>query len=235
MYSDPENESTPSTIRDRLLTYTEFAVIGGLIFGSLVNWSVPAMPMTPGVPIFTENSELLSLIKLEVFALIILFAAFGARGRGMGEIHWHISPKLLGVTYLLFASDYLLSHIIWSLSLLWFPAWETYDPIYLKSATLSMPLLFVFSCINGFFEEVVVVGYLSACLGKYHSALICGVISVLLRLSYHTYQGPVALISMIPMGIGFYYVYWRYKSIWPLVFAHAVMNYAYTALQANAP
>ena len=75
---ESENEPSNSNIRDRLLSYLEFIVVGVVIFGSLLNWTFPVMPMTPEAPIIIDNDVLLDIIKLELIALFILFAAFGA-------------------------------------------------------------------------------------------------------------------------------------------------------------
>ena len=50
-------------------------------------------------------------------------------------------------------------------------------------------------------------------------------LSAVIRLSYHVYQGPIILVSILPMGILFAWLYWRTKRLWPLILAHAVLDF----------
>ena len=48
--------------------------------------------------------------------------------------------------------------------------------------------------------------------------------STLLRFLYHLYQGPLASISILPLGLLFGAVFWRWRSVWPLIVAHTIAN-----------
>jgi membrane protease YdiL (CAAX protease family) len=45
-----------------------------------------------------------------------------------------------------------------------------------------------------------------------------------LRFAYHLYQGPLASISILPLGFVFAAMFWRWRNIWPLVVAHTIAN-----------
>ena len=79
--------------------------------------------------------------------------------------------------------------------------------------------------INSIFEEALVTGYVVAALSGQGAALAITA-STLLRLLYHLYQGPVASLSILPLGLLFGAVYWRWKTLWPLVAAHTLANIA---------
>jgi membrane protease YdiL (CAAX protease family) len=51
------------------------------------------------------------------------------------------------------------------------------------------------------------------------------------RLSFHTYQGPVGLLSIGLLGLVFTTFYMRTQRLWPVLIAHGVLDF--TAL-ANA-
>jgi membrane protease YdiL (CAAX protease family) len=90
-------------------------------------------------------------------------------------------------------------------------------------AEYSMGVAVFASAVNALFEESVTVGYLLNAM-RHHGVLFAIGLSTLVRLLYHTYQGPIAVISIIPMGILFGIVYIRWRSLWPLIFAHFVTD-----------
>lgn len=49
-------------------------------------------------------------------------------------------------------------------------------------------------------------------------------IATLLRFLYHLYQGPVAALSVLPLGLLFGTVFWKWRNLWPLVVAHTLAN-----------
>ena len=80
-----------------------------------------------------------------------------------------------------------------------------------------------FIVINSFYEEIVVTGYVVTALAPQGAALAITA-STLLRFSYHLYQGPLASITILPLGLLFGAVYWRWRTLWPLIVAHTINN-----------
>ena len=66
--------------------------------------------------------------------------------------------------------------------------------------TLHPLTAILFSIVNGFYEEVLVVGYVFLALASRYGFNTALTTSTAIRLLYHLYQGPVALIAIIPMG-----------------------------------
>ena len=93
------------------------------------------------------------------------------------------------------------------------------------SSQLSPGLIVVISVLNPVFEEVIVVAYVIQVLEKKYGIIFAIGISTLIRLLYHLYQGPIAAVNILPLGILFGVVYWRWKSLWPLVVAHALADF----------
>ncbi|MDF0530818.1 CPBP family intramembrane metalloprotease [Tsukamurella sp. 8F] len=78
---------------------------------------------------------------------------------------------------------------------------------------------------NAAAEEVVVVGYLTTRLQQLgRGAAATVLLSALLRGSYHLYQGFGAGLGNVVMGLVFGAAYLRWRKLWPLVVAHAVMD-----------
>ena len=51
-------------------------------------------------------------------------------------------------------------------------------------------------------------------------------VSAFVRLLYHTYQGPLAIVTILPLGLIFAAVYLKWRNLWPLVLAHTAFNVA---------
>lgn len=90
----------------------------------------------------------------------------------------------------------------------------------LKSNWISLSLIIV---INSVYEEFLLFGYFFKRLEKFHPAIVIG-LSMLIRISYHTYQGWMSLFVIVPTGLVFGYYYYKYKKLWPLIIAHGFWN-----------
>ncbi|GAA4409340.1 hypothetical protein GCM10023147_52600 [Tsukamurella soli] len=78
---------------------------------------------------------------------------------------------------------------------------------------------------NALAEEVVVVGYLTTRLRQLgFGAATTLAASAVLRGSYHLYQGFGAGLGNLVMGLIFGAAYLRWRRLWPLVIAHAIMD-----------
>jgi len=87
------------------------------------------------------------------------------------------------------------------------------------------PVLVLAAAVNGFLEEVVVVGYLLVRLRQTGWGVAAAVAaSALLRGSYHLYQGFGGFVGNVVMGVVFALFYLRTKRLWPLVIAHTVLD-----------
>jgi membrane protease YdiL (CAAX protease family) len=79
--------------------------------------------------------------------------------------------------------------------------------------------------VNPFFEEVFVSGYVIAALDPRRTAWTGINVSVAIRLLCHLYQGPVGVLSIVPIGLVFAGWYARTGRLWPLVMAHALFDF----------
>ncbi|MDO4910885.1 MAG: CPBP family intramembrane metalloprotease [Corynebacterium sp.] len=89
----------------------------------------------------------------------------------------------------------------------------------------SSPLFLVWALANAFGEEVVVVHWFSTRLEQLGwKPWMFILASAVLRGSYHLYQGYSAGLGNIIMGVIFAYFYYKKRSFWPLVIAHALID-----------
>jgi uncharacterized protein len=91
-------------------------------------------------------------------------------------------------------------------------------------ANLNMQLVFLVSVVNGIFEEVFVAGYVITALTQARGVWTGINVSTGVRLLCHLYQGPIGVLVTVPLGLLFGYVYARSRQLWPLVFAHILID-----------
>jgi uncharacterized protein len=90
-------------------------------------------------------------------------------------------------------------------------------------SSMSLAAILMVSIVNGVYEEFFLCRYLISAFRKHRAAFAIGV-SVLVRISYHLYQGPYGAIAVLAIGITLGALYWRYGRIWPLMFGHILAD-----------
>lgn len=100
----------------------------------------------------------------------------------------------------------------------------------IAGASFSLPWLVAASIVNGLYEETFLVGYLLRELETFGASLAIGT-TVLVRVLYHLYQGPLGAVYVVVVGAVFGIFYWRTRKLWPVVFAHMFADLAGFALR----
>jgi len=85
--------------------------------------------------------------------------------------------------------------------------------------------IYILSVINPVFEEVIVCGYVIPVLAARFGQTTAINISVIIRCSYHLYQGLATLPYHLAYGLIQAYVFVRYSNLWPLIVSHAVLDF----------
>ena len=88
----------------------------------------------------------------------------------------------------------------------------------------TWPAVLLMMLIDSLYEETFEVAY-NVRATEANGAAFGVTLSALVRLACHLYQGPVAPVTILPLGIIFALVYWRWKRVWPLAVAHAAALY----------
>lgn len=102
------------------------------------------------------------------------------------------------------------------------------------SVTAPFSIAFIFIVINSVFEEIAVTAYVMESLSS-HGAGFAITASTLIRFVYHLYQGPVASLSILPLGLLFGALYWQRRTVWPLIVAHTIANVVAFATNPGHP
>lgn len=98
------------------------------------------------------------------------------------------------------------------------------DKVTSWEAAVTWPILTAITLINPLYDELFLVAYnLEAAKG--HGAAFAITLSAGIRFLCHLDQGPIAAVTILPLGLIFAVVYWRWRVVWPLIVAHGVMDF----------
>jgi len=210
----------------------EFIVVAVICFSYTVVSSLYVL--LSGVKRVELNSaRVFRAIAVEVFILAAVAIILGIRGWRPQRLGLKFSWRLAAAGVPLFIFYLLLYWIAATLALLVYPAARTISVFQLVNRA-PFWLIVIFSIVNSFFEEISVSAYVIEVLSR-EGAGVAVTASTLLRFSYHLYQGPVASLSIIPLGLLFSGIYWRGRNVWPLVVAHTIANVVVFALNTAGP
>lgn len=209
----------------RLPASAEFAVVITLCFGYFIWQTLEALAIhsVGAHPVFSDG-DALRMIEYELIAYPLALAILATRG-------WRISSFDLSPTLVFSAVGILL--------------FALYDGVYLTALSLNAALsgsgtilqphhlhtqvspavAVVVAVINPLFKELVVVGYVVRSFENVRGPLFAILASALLRTLYHLDQGMIAAATVLLLGVVFAWVYWRWRTLWPLVLAHGLTDY----------
>jgi membrane protease YdiL (CAAX protease family) len=195
----------------------------GLPIASALDQAVRGTALTP-----LSNGAVAGLCTYELVALLLI--AYILRSRGWSRSDLTIAPSpggtlwgilLLVVSVLAYWAAAVLVRLL------------TGSFAFAEGARVdvsaSLPWIVMLSLINPVFEESMTVAYLMRYLRERGPVVAVGA-SSLLRVLYHLYQGPVALVGVLPLAVVFAAFYWSRRQLWPLLVAHALGDFIGVAL-----
>jgi uncharacterized protein len=211
----------------RLPPGVEFLVVLTWAFGLPIFSSVMSLGAPPGspAPVFND-AQLLGIIIFEVIQLGFLGWFLRIRGWTLEKFGLSFSWQgtvaglaLLVFTYALALGAQYIAQVIFNYDI---EAAAARAPK--VDAGLSMQLVFLVSVVNGIFEELFVAGYIITTMTARRGMWAAINTSVVVRLLYHLYQGPIGVMTVVPMGLLYGYVYSRTRQLWPLIVAHVLLD-----------
>lgn len=200
----------------------EFSIVIVIAFGYFMLGSVLSLLFPyPSAPI--NESHLRFLLVYESVVLLILWRFLSLRGWGFRQLGLtlRISDLVLGIA--LVAGYYMVYVALWfGFSPFLQGGGQVND---LVAQNLQLSSVLGVSLLNPIFEEVFVCGYVITALKDKRGLFFAVNASIAIRLVYHLYQGAFGVISIIPLGLIFAYWYARTGRLWPVIVAHAVMDF----------
>jgi len=214
----------------RLPAGVEFLVVLSFAFGlpiftSIVSLGTGGRDGTGGGLVY-NNAALLNILVFELLQSAFLVWFLRIRGWTLARFGLSITWRGAGAGWLLLVGTYLLAMGTQYLAQLALPgtmqaAVQRYP---VPGPNLSMELVFLASTVNGFFEELFVAGYIITALRQTRGMWTAINVSTVVRVLYHLYQGPLGVLIIVPMGLLYGYVYERNRQLWPLMFAHVLID-----------
>ncbi|WAC74484.1 CPBP family intramembrane metalloprotease [Roseateles sp. SL47] len=204
------------------LSSIEAVVVSALCFGLFSLWSIQAV--LAGFPAARYSNDaviqmiLLELVLAGVALLFLRLRGFDVKSLLPRPTWW---DTLLGaLTYL---AAWLLETVCQSVYQAVVPPSPTPPVIEFSFTGLTVATLVGFAVVNGLFEEVFLLGVLTRGLRGLGLGLAIG-LPMLLRLLYHTYQGPLGALGVVAFGLTVTLVYVRTGRLWPSVYAHILAD-----------
>lgn len=199
----------------------EIAVINLICFGPFLVWSALELASRSGLVMF-DDRRLYIAVGVELVAGTTAALILRWNGWRFAEFGFHPSLResvggaaLLVAFSLIFAIGYEAGSLVMGREL---------STLVKAEAHVSTGALIASLLINPLYEEFFEVAYNVKALAK-HGAAFAISLSATIRFGCHLYQGPIAVVSILPLGILFAVVYWRFGRLWPLVTAHAFADY----------
>ena len=173
-----------------------------------------------------NDAVLIGIVVFELVQAAFLIWFLHVRGWTLEKVGLQISWRGTGLGWLLLLATYVVAMGAQYLAELALPAqmqagaqrYPVADP------NVNMQLVFIVSTVNGIFEEMFVAGYIITALREARGVWIAINVSTVVRLLYHIYQGPVGIVTIVPMGLLYGFVYARTRQLWPLIFAHVLID-----------
>ncbi len=216
----------------------EFAIVVVVAFGYFVVGSVlwfvqdvrdsgPDNLFQNSIAVITaEHLSFLNLYEPIIFLLLVSFLYFRGwtiQRLGAGSLRFHdflVGLTLAVIPILMFFGTILVVALIEPETLR--AAVGNADP---AGEPLALPTVLLSSIINPIYEETFVCGYvISALSGRTRAWQAVGV-SIAIRVLYHLYLGTLGAVNAMLVGLvfGLWYA-WKVR-LWPLVIAHAILDF----------
>ncbi|SRR5258706_3211844 len=215
-------------------SYVEFCLVIASAFGWAIIGSVYALAADKtvgqvGVPDAFTDKYLLGVVLQELLLAPVAASILYVRGWRIADFHVHPSILAtvlgLGIALIAFVADWLITFVVQ----LAFPAIHSALQIvdaFKPTHGPGLPTIVLVSLINPVFEEVFVCGYVIEALRERFGLTTAINVSVLIRASYHLYQGIGTLPFHCAYGLLQAYAYVRFRRLWPLIVSHAVLDFA---------
>lgn len=201
---------------------TDVLVVTALCFGVFILGSIQAVASGFPTPPFTD-AMFFNIITYEIFFAAAALGYLHLRGHDLR--HLVPSPTYAGsiAGAILFVAA---TAVAWVLESMFSGNSAATQPVetMVSNARISFVPLLGLSLVNGLYEETFLIGFLQRALETSGASFAVGA-SLLVRVSYHLYQGPIGALSILGFGLVLSLYYLRTRKLWPLVAAHILADF----------
>jgi membrane protease YdiL (CAAX protease family) len=206
----------------RLSPAAELIVVNLICFGPFAARSILELTQRKTTFLF-DDRRALTLIGIELVCGTLAVLLLRARGWKLSDFGLRVTmPQTIAGMLLLIGANFIISALY---ELVRFTT--NTDPA-LATTTfqdkLTWPVLIALTLINPLYDELFLVAY-NVVAAKEHGAAFAITLSAAIRFLCHIEQGPITTVTILPLGLLFALVYWRWRLLWPLIVAHGVMDF----------
>lgn len=205
----------------RLSPVAELILVNLIAFGPFAVRSIVELAERKSAIVFDDRRALF-IIGLEIVCGTLVALLLRARGWKLSDLGLRITmPQTIAGMLLLIGANIFIAGFYY---LVRAASGVDIDAAMSFRMQLTWPVLVALTLINPLYDELLVVAYnLEA--AKTHGAAFAITLSAAVRFVCHIEQGPMSAVTILPLGIIFGIVYWRWRRVWPLVVAHGVMDF----------
>lgn len=209
------------TVLSRLSPRAELVLINLICFGPFAALSMRGLLRRETTLLF-DDRRLYTIVAIELACGSLAILLLRARGWKLRDFGLQISMPLTIAGFILYI---VATTIIAGISL-GFVTLAGTDPGAATHpvATAHWPAVLLLLAIDPLYEETFEVAYNVRAAEKVSSAFAI-TLSAVIRLICHAFQGPIAPLTILPLGIIFAFVYWKWRRVWPLAVAHGVAGW----------
>ncbi len=237
--SAPDNQGAPWLRPDLVAPWWEIGVAGAIFIGNFTYTSIQAAMMGSSqrfLSLLFSNRHMLVACARESLFLAVFFAFLHYRGWKIADLRIKATwwSSLQGILLYLPTSIGRSCSVLGIIVLLYYlqTKYRYFLPFLLSFApheqpdvsNLSWPVLFVAVILNAFYEELICTGYLFNQFAAKRGPLFALLLLDLVRMSYHTYQGPVNVLGVGVIFLIYGAWYWWTRNLWSLIVAHAFVD-----------
>lgn len=216
--------AVPELSRRKVLTIEVGAILAWILLPSLLYPAVyrqDVPPIDPRFPVWNVHHAAASLANLLPFLFVLWNSGDGWKSFGFDRWRWR--QDLAWMTRALVAGG-----VIYSVVDLIPGAFNTIDLTAPRGVPIALSIAFL-ALIGAFSEEVIFRGYLLTRFEELFGIRKAAILGSALVFGFgHLYQGVGGLIAAALFGVLYGFVFSKRRSIWPLVFAHAINNVVIT-------
>lgn len=214
-------QKIPNWLEGLIVMFLGFGIFiysSTLVFFTLINNSDQKFQFE------STTTEYVSITVYESIALTVISLFLLVRKWKIKDFQFNFRLQSFLNAFLLVLCYFLVSTILFTLyNSLLLSLGKTIEPQVSIDSSSNLLGIVLILIINSIYEEVLLVGYLFKRLQNLHPVHIIS-ISTLIRLSFHTYQGTQALLSIGALGVMFALFHWKFKNLSSLIIAHGLLN-----------
>ena len=206
------------TSRNTTVTISDAAFVSTICFGLFIVWSLRAvLSGFPDARFSDSSNAWMIVVEIVVGSAALLYLY--ARNFDIHTLYPKPTPHgaLSGMG--LFASSWIFAAIATA------PFASPGQSLIVEFSftEVSLASAVTAAMVNGAFEEIFLLGVLVRGLRGYGLSVAIGV-SLLVRVLYHLYQGPLGALWVLVIGLTFTLFYVRSMKLWPPVLAHILWD-----------